>query len=483
MPYEPVIGMEVHVELSTASKMFCGCSADFFGREPNTQTCPVCVGYPGSLPVVNEQAVEYAVRVGLALQCQIARFSKFDRKNYHYPDLPKGYQISQYDLPICHDGWIDIDVQDQTKRIRIRRVHMEEDTAKEYHVDGATLVDYNRSGVPLLEIVTDPDIRSGEEARQFLVALRTILRYLEVSSADMEKGAMRCEPNVSVRPAGRQELGVKTEIKNLNSFRAVKAAIEYETSRQTQLLESGGQVLQVTMGWDERDGRTVLQRSKEYAEDYRYFPEPDLPPLQLSDEYVQAIRSGLPELPDAKCERFVVEYNLRPEDASVLVADSQVADYFEESALAARGQGVDARTVCNWVIGELFRFLNETGKSVPESPVTPQALADLLARIEQGTINVNTGKSVLGEMLQTGQSAGSIIAAKGLAQISDTDALDGRVNEVVQDNPEAISQYLAGKETVFGFLMGQVMRATRGKANPQIVRELLHKRLDALRDD
>jgi len=294
MEYEAVIGVEVHAELCTASKMFCGCDAVFFGKEPNTQVCPVCMGYPGVLPVLNERAVEYAVRVGLALHCQIAPFSRFDRKNYTYPDLPKGYQISQYDLPVCHHGWIDIELDAGLQRIGIRRVHMEEDTAKESHIGGSSLIDYNRSGVPLLEIVTEPDLRSGEEARQFLTALRTMLRYLGVSTADMEKGAMRCEPNVSVRPVGSHGMGVKTEIKNLNSFRVVNMAIEYETARQIEVLNSGGRVEQVTMGWNERQNCTVVQRSKEYADDYRYFPEPDLPLLQLSDEYVQAVRASLP---------------------------------------------------------------------------------------------------------------------------------------------------------------------------------------------
>jgi aspartyl-tRNA(Asn)/glutamyl-tRNA(Gln) amidotransferase subunit B len=482
MDYEAVVGMEVHVELCTASKMFCGCAADFFGKEPNTLVCPVCMGYPGVLPVINEQAVAYAVRVGLALNCQIAPLSKFDRKNYNYPDLPKGYQISQYDLPVCHDGWIDVDVQGQRKRIGIRRVHIEEDTAKGFHVGEASLIDYNRSGVPLLEIVTEPDIRSGEEARQFLIDLRTLLRYLGVSTADMEKGAMRCEPNVSVRPVGSDSLGVKTEIKNLNSFRVVKMAIEYEIVRQAKIIESGASVQQVTMGWSERENRTVVQRSKEYAEDYRYFPEPDLPPLQLDSEYVADARGGLPELPQTKRDRFVAEYAIRPQDAVVLAADARVSDYFDASVHAAAVHGVEARTVCNWLLGELFRLSNETGIPIAESAVPPQALADLLDQVKRKVITANTGKEVLAEMFRTGKPASTIIAERGLAQIRDADRITDFVAQAVGDNPEPVSQYFAGKENVFGFLIGQVMQASQGKADPQLVRQLLREYLEALRD-
>ena len=481
MDFEAVVGMEVHVELRTTSKMFCGCSADFFGKEPNTMVCPVCMGYPGVLPVINEQAVAYAVRVGLALNCQIAPFSKFDRKNYSYPDLPKGYQISQYDLPICHDGWTDVDVQGQRKRIGIRRVHMEEDTAKGFHVGDASLIDYNRSGVPLLEIVTEPDIRSGEEARQFLVDLRTLLRYLGVSTADMEKGAMRCEPNVSVRPAGSDSLGVKTEIKNLNSFRVVKMAIEYEIARQIKALKSGASVRQVTMGWSERENRTVVQRSKEYAEDYRYFPEPDLPPLQLGSEYVGRVRDELPELPRAKKDRFVTEYAIRAQDAAVLTADAYVSDYFEAGVRAAAPYRVEARTVCNWLLGEVFRLCNESGIPIAESPVSPQDLADLLDQVERKVVTGNTGKEVLAGMFRTGKPAAEIIAERGLAQIRDADRITHLVVQAVDDNPEPVAQYLAGKEGVFGFLMGQVMRASRGKADPQLVRRLLREHLETLR--
>ena len=480
MKYQATIGMEVHAELCTGSKMFCPCSADFFGREPNTQVCPVCMGYPGVLPVINKQAIEYTVRVGLALHCQIARFSKFDRKNYNYPDLPKGYQISQYDLPLCADGWLDIEVDGQTRHIGVQRAHLEEDTAKTFHVGDASLVDYNRSGVPLLEIVTQPDIRTAEEARQFLIKLRTILRYLGVSTADMEKGAMRCEANVSIAPTDSSTPGVKIEIKNLNSFRSVKLAIEYEIARQTEVLESGGEVRQVTMGWNERENHTVFQRSKEGAADYRYFPEPDLPPLELSDAYVDAIRDSLPELPDAKRDRLIHAYGIKRQDAEVLIQDVELADYYET---CAQINPALAQTACNWVIGEFLYHLNDRGIAISEAPVSPPALIELLEQIEQKTINNTTAKAVLADMFETGWSATDIIAEKGLTQIRDTEQLEQLATQAIQDNPQAVAQYLDGKETVIGFLIGQVMRTSRGKANPQLVQKMLRQKLNALKPD
>jgi aspartyl-tRNA(Asn)/glutamyl-tRNA(Gln) amidotransferase subunit B len=480
MEYQPTIGIEVHAELCTASKMFCTCSADFFGQDPNTRVCPVCMGYPGVLPVINEQAITYAVKVGLALNCKIAAFSKFDRKNYNYPDLPKGYQISQYDLPLCANGWLDIEVDGETRRIGIERAHMEEDTAKTSHHGESSLVDYNRSGVPLLEIVTKPDIHSAEEARQYLIKLRNILRYLGVSTADMEKGAMRCEANVSVSPAGNDKLGVKTEIKNLNSFRSVKQAIDYEIARQIELLESGDQVKQVTMGWNENQNRTIFQRSKEGAEDYRYFPEPDLPPLALSPEVVSSIRAGLPELPDAKKARFIQAYGIKAQDAQVLVDDADVADYFEAGVSAARAHEIEPQMVCNWVTGVLFSLLGDRGISIAGSPVRPDMLVELLAQIEKNVINANTAKSILADMFETGKSAQTIIEEKGLAQISDLDDIEQMVSTCIQDNPDAVAQYLDGKTNVIGFLIGQVMRASRGKANPKLVHKLMQQHLDSL---
>jgi aspartyl-tRNA(Asn)/glutamyl-tRNA(Gln) amidotransferase subunit B len=357
---------------------------------------------------------------------------------------------------------------------------MEEDTAKESHVEGSSLVDFNRSGVPLLEIVTEPDIHTGEEARQFLIKLRAILRYLNVSTADMEKGAMRCEPNVSVRPVGSLELGVKTEIKNLNSFRSVRMAIEYEIARQVEVLESGGRVEQVTLGWDERGRRTFVQRSKEYAEDYRYFPEPDLPPLELSRSFVAKVESTLPELPDVRRDRLVAEYGLRRQDAAIVVEDAGVADYYESCVAAAVVLGVDASTVYNWVVGELFRLINEANLAIQSAPVTPQSLADLLRRVKTGAINANTGKEVLAEMFHSGKNAGEIIAERGLGQIRDADAIRALVRQVLEDNPEPVAQYLGGKETILGFLIGQVMRGTRGRADPHVVRQMLQERLDGL---
>jgi aspartyl-tRNA(Asn)/glutamyl-tRNA(Gln) amidotransferase subunit B len=432
---------------------------------------------PGVLPVINRRAVEFAVMTGLALNCQIAEYSVFARKNYNYPDLPKGYQISQYELPICRDGWIEIEVDGESRRIGITRAHLEEDTGRLSHTGDTSLVDYNRSGMPTLEIVTEPDIHTAEEARQYLIKLRTILRYLGVSSGDMEKGAMRCEPNVSVRPIGRDEFGVKVEVKNLNSIRAVKQALEYEIQRQAKVLDTGGTIEQVTMGWDERRGVTVVQRSKEYAEDYRYFPEPDLPPLELNREWIEEIRARLPELSDAKRDRFMRDYGLSRYDANVLTADRAVAEYFE-ACVAAYPQ---AKTAANWIIGDLFRRMRESGTDNKMVPITPQGLAELLTLVENKTINVPTAREVFGVMFDTGQTAHEIVEARGLAQITDEPALAKVVAQVLADNPDAVQQYLGGKGTVAQFLMGQVMRATRGKADPQAVKRLLRQRLDALR--
>ena len=473
--YEAVIGLEVHVQLATRSKMFCGCDAAVFGAEPNTHVCPVCTGQPGVLPVINRAAVEYSIMAGMALNCQIADFTKWDRKNYHYPDLPKGYQISQYDLPLSHDGWLTVTVDGQEKRIRVRRAHLEEDTGKSFHRGDHSLVDLNRSGVPLLEIVTEPDIRSADEAYAFLTQLQTILRYLGVSSADMEKGAMRCEPNVSVRPVGQTEFGTQTEIKNLNSFRVVRASIAYEIERQIGVLEAGGRVQRVTMGWDEQARTTVVQRSKEGAEDYRYFPEPDLPPVLVDSAWKETIRGRLPELPAAKSERFAAEYDLSPYDIEVLVADRQVADYFEAAARAFDGP---AKAVSNWISGELFRLLKENDAEIGEIPVTPEALAELVSLVEKGTINSSTGRDVLGEMFSQGAAAGDVVQRKGLAQISDQTALIEQVEQVIAAHPDEVAQYRNGKTGILQWLMGQVMRATRGKANPQVVQTLLAERLD-----
>ncbi|MCB0201554.1 MAG: Asp-tRNA(Asn)/Glu-tRNA(Gln) amidotransferase subunit GatB [Anaerolineae bacterium] len=477
--YHAVIGMEVHAQLQTVSKMFCSCSADYWEAAPNSHVCPVCLAMPGVLPVINEAAVEQTVRTGLALNCQIAPFSVFARKNYSYPDLPKGYQISQYELPLCHDGWLMIDGDDnQPRRIGIRRAHLEEDTGKTIHVDGVSLVDLNRAGVPLLEIVTESDLRSADEAYRYLVKLRTILRYLGVNSGDMEKGAMRCEVNLSLRTAEqatRGEYGVKVEVKNLNSFKAVRDSIAYEVARQTVVLDSGGSVQQVTMGWDEDRRRTVLQRSKESSEDYRYFPEPDLPPLELSSEWIEAVRTTLPELPDARIARFTGNYGISRQDAEVLTAERGIAEWFEEAVRAYEGS---PREVANWVTGELFALLNTQEGDITALDLSPDDLAALLALVDAGVINRNTGKRVLAEMVSTGQPPQAIIDAQGLAQVSDEAGLAAVVDAVLAANPDAVAKYRDGKTSLLGWFMGQVMKETRGKANPDVVRGLLAKRLN-----
>ncbi len=473
--YEVIIGMEVHAQLLTRSKMFCGCSADYTDAPPNTHVCPVCMALPGALPVINKAAVEATIRTGLALNCRIADFSVFARKNYFYPDLPKGYQISQYELPLTTDGWVSIeDDEGNPKKVRIRRAHLEEDTGKLVHMDGYSLVDLNRAGVPLLEIVTEADLRSADEAYRYLRKLRTILRYLNVSTADMEKGAMRCEANLSVRPKGQKTLGTKVEIKNLNSFKAVRDAIAYEVRRQIHILESGGTVEQVTLGWDAARGRTFVQRTKEEAHDYRYFPEPDLLPLEVDRAWVEKLRKTLPELPDEKITRFEKEYGLKRKEAWVLVEEQDVAHWYEE---VVRVYG-KPRTVYNWLTGEIFRYLNENNVSITELRITPSHLADLLRLVDDGTINRNTAKSVLQEMLATGKDAKRIVDEKGLAQVSDEAALAAIVDDIIAAHPDEVHRYRGGKKGLFGWFVGQVMRATRGKANPDLVRKLLSQKLD-----
>ncbi len=484
--YETIIGLEVHAQLQTRSKMFCACSADYAAAPPNTHVCPVCMALPGSLPVINRAAVEKTILAGLALNCTIAGQAVFARKNYHYADLPKGYQISQYELPFCRDGWIEVEVAETVKRIGITRAHLEEDTGKLTHVaggaggarlsegrGGATLVDLNRAGVPLLEIVTEPDLRSPDEAAAYLVKLQQILRYLGVSTADMEKGAMRCEANISVRPVGQAQFGTKVEVKNLNSFRSVKLALEYETARQVAALERGERIVQVTMGWDEEAGRTVVQRTKESSDDYRYFPEPDLPPLVVDRAWVDEIRGRLVELPDAKIARYVTDLGLDLRDARVLAADRRVAAYFE-TALAVAG---DAKAVANWLTGELFRLMNAAGIGIEAVKVTPAALAELLGLVAAGQINQNSAKKALGAMFETGQPAGRVVRELGLAQVSDADALAAVVSAALARYPAEVARCRGGEEKVFNWLLGQVMRETRGKGNPAVVRELLEKAL------
>ncbi|MEJ2209881.1 MAG: Asp-tRNA(Asn)/Glu-tRNA(Gln) amidotransferase subunit GatB [Anaerolineae bacterium] len=476
--YEAIIGMEVHAQLRTQSKMFCGCDAEAFGAEPNTHVCPVCLALPGALPVANRRAVELTMMVGLALNCTVAGRAVFSRKNYFYPDLPKGYQISMYDFPLCQNGWLEVKNEFlETRRIRIRRVHLEEDTAKLFHAGDHSLVDFNRAGLPLIEIVTEPDLRTAAEAEQYLVQLRSILRYLGASTADMEKGAMRCEVNVSVRPAGQEALGTKVEIKNLNSFRAVKQALAYEIRRQTAALEAGQPLRQVTMGWAEGTGRTVEQRSKETAEDYRYFPEPDLPPLEISAAWVEEVRGRLPELPRARRARLVEAHGLAPALAETLTEDREVADYYEAAAAAGDGRGVPAPTMANWIVGDVFRLLKARDVEIGDVPVSPEDLAELVALVEKDTITARNGKAVLEEMVTTGRPPGEIVRERGLTKITDEEVLATLVDEILAHHPEEVAAYRAGKETLLQWFVGQVMRLTRGKADPQVTLLLLRERL------
>ena len=472
--YEVVIGVEVHAQLRTKSKMFCGCSTAF-GRSPNSQTCPVCLGLPGSLPVINKAAVEMAVRAGLALNCTIGPENRFARKNYFYPDLPKGYQISQYEAPVCEHGWIEIAVGGTTKRVRIRRAHLEEDAGKNLHgaSSGKSLVDLNRAGTPLLEIVTEPDMRSADEAVAYLKNLRDILMYLEVCDGNMEEGSFRCEPNLSLRPAGQQELGVKVELKNINSFKFVKDAIEYEIKRQTKVLTEGGSVKQETRLWNLDRGETAVMRSKEEAHDYRYFPDPDLVPLKLEREWVDDFRADLPELPAARTRRFLEEYGLPDYDAAVLTAARDVADYFETSVKLFP----QPKTVSNWVMGELTRELNNAGTAIGASPVSPERLATLLRMVEQGTVSLKVARDIFPEMYRTGKAPEQIVQEKGLTQMSDEGALSQIIDEVLAGHPAQVAQFKQGKQQVLGFLVGQVMKASGGKANPGKVNELLKQRL------
>ena len=472
--YEVVIGVEVHAQLRTKSKMFCGCSTAF-GRSPNSQTCPVCLGLPGSLPVINKAAVEMAVRAGLALNCTIGAENRFARKNYFYPDLPKGYQISQYEAPICEHGWMEIAVGGTTKRVRIRRAHLEEDAGKNLHgaSSGRSLVDLNRAGTPLLEIVTEPDMRSADEAVAYLKNLRDILMYLEVCDGNMEEGSFRCEPNLSLRPAGQQELGVKVELKNINSFKFVKDALEHEIKRQTKVLTEGGCVKQETRLWNLDRGETAVMRSKEEAHDYRYFPDPDLVPLKLEREWVDASRAELPELPVVRTRRFLEEYGLPDYDAGVLTATRDVGEYFEASVKLFP----QPKTVSNWVMGELTRELNNTGTAIGASPVSPERLATLLRMVEQGTVSLKVARDIFPEMYRTGKAPEQIVQEKGLTQVSDEGALSQVIDDVLAKNPAQVAQFKQGKQQVLGFLVGQVMKSSGGKANPGKVNELLKHKL------
>ena len=480
MNYEPVIGLEVHAQLLTESKIFCGCSTRF-GDNPNQNTCPVCMGFPGVLPVLNRRVVEFALRAGLATHCEIARTSRWARKNYFYPDLPKGYQISQYELPVCRDGYLDITLGGGTKRIRLTRIHMEEDAGKNLHeVKGDySLVDLNRAGVPLLEIVSEPDIRSAEQASRYLRDLRSILQYLEICDGNMEEGSFRCDANVSIRPEESTALGVRAEIKNMNSFKAVEKALEHEIQRQIATLSEGGRVVQETRLWDPDREVTRSMRSKEYAHDYRYFPDPDLLPLVIDEEWIQEVKAGLPELPAERKERFVSDYGLPLYDAELLTARKDVADYFE----AAVKIHPNAKAISNWTMGDLFRVIRErkldADLRITSWPIPPDHLAGLVRMIDEGKISGKMAKSLFEEMLASGQPAEKIVREKGLEQLSDADSINKAVEQVLAAHPQQVSDYRAGKDKVFGFLVGQVMKATQGKANPQLANEILKKKLQA----
>jgi len=475
--YEPVIGLEVHVQLKTASKIFCGCSTRF-GDPPNTNVCPVCLGLPGSLPVLNREAVELAVRTALALNCTVRERSRFARKNYFYPDLPKGYQISQYELPLSEHGWLEILHDGATKRIGITRIHLEEDAGKSLHEgftdsDRNTYLDFNRCGVPLIEIVSEPDLRSAEEAHNYLTTLKQILEYLDVSDCDMEKGSLRCDANLSVRRRGAEKFGVKTEVKNLNSFRYLVRALEYEIDRQVALLENGGAVEQETRLFNVQAGRTEPMRSKEFAHDYRYFPEPDLLPLAVDAAWQEKIRREMPELPAAKRARFVRDYGLTDYDAGVLTATRALADYFE----AAAAKAPNAKAAANWIQSELLALLKDSGKEITDSPVKPEAVGDLLKLVEAGTLSGKMAKTVFEKMYATGKTSAEIVAAEKMEQVTDAGAIETLCRQVIASNPKEVENYKKGKTALFAFFVGQVMKASRGQANPQLVNETLKKLL------
>lgn len=468
--YEVVIGLEVHAELSTKTKIYCNCATEF-GADPNTHCCPICTGMPGTLPVLNEKVVEYAVKAGLATNCEISRFSKQDRKNYFYPDLPKAYQVSQYDLPLCLGGHIDINVNGNKKSIGITRIHIEEDAGKLIHdaYTGDTLVDMNRCAVPLIEIVSEPDIRSADEAVAYMQTLKSILEYLEVCDCKMQEGSLRCDVNLSVRPVGQKEFGTRTETKNLNSFKAIHNSIEFEIQRQIEVLENGGKIYQETRRFDDVKGVGYAMRSKEDAQDYRYFPEPDLAPIVLSDEYINNIKDNLPEMPHIKKERYIKEYELPEYDAEILTSSKKTATFFEKTNEICN----NPKAVSNWIMGDFARMLNEKEIEIDESKVTEENLATLISLIDKGTISSKIAKQIFEEMFETGENAKDIVEKRGLVQISDEGAIKEICQKVVEANPQSIADYKAGKDRAIGFLVGQIMKETKGKANPQIVNKLL----------
>ena len=480
MEYETVIGLEVHVQLQTQSKMFCSCRADYQSAPVNSRVCPVCLGLPGALPVINRKAVEYTIMTGLALNCEIPQLTKFDRKNYPYPDLMKGYQISQYDLPIAVEGHLDIASGENSRPIGVRRVHLEEDVAKLQHFPGDgggySLVDVNRSGVPLMEIVSEPDIRSAEEARSYLTTLHSMLQYLDVTTGNMQDGSFRCDANISIRPAGSEEFGTRTEIKNMNSFRSVFQALNFEAGRQRRVVEGGGRVVQETRGWVEERAVTVSQRSKEEAHDYRYFPEPDLPPLDITPAWVEEIRACLPELAPQRRARFEEEYGLPEYDATLLTSSKDMADYFENATGLGPGSQSHAKQVSNWILGDLSGLLNQENRDISQTPVSPEHLVELIGLVDDSTISVTMAKTVLEEAYTTGASPKRVVEERGYTLISDSSAVQSSVREALDANPKAIADYMAGKESAAKFLVGQVMKLTRGQAKPDLVNRNGHRR-------
>lgn len=471
--FEIIIGLEVHLQLDTNTKIFCGCKNDF-GRDPNTLTCPVCLGLPGTLPVLNKKALEYAIKVSLALNCEVNPYIKFDRKNYYYPDLPKGYQISQFDLPIGKDGLLKVITEGHEKDIRIKRAHLEEDAGKLIHDKGNhSLVDYNRTGTPLLEIVSEPDLRSPQEAYDYLQTLKLTLQYLNVSDCDMEKGSLRCDANVSIRPKGQTTLGTKTELKNMNSFRAVKVALEFEANRHKAVVMAGEKITQETRLWNDEKQTTVSMRSKEEAHDYRYFPEPDLVPFTVDKEMIAAVRQGLPELPSAKLERLMEQYKLPSYDANILVQDVELADFFEQCAK----HFPDVKKICNWINGAVLQAVNDRKVKVSMLKLTPQNLINLIKSVEDGVVSNLVGKDVFATMVDTGQSAEEIIRDKGLAQVSDEGTLEKIVDEIIKDNDKVVAQVKEGKDSAIGFLVGQAMKKSGGKANPKKISDIIRRRI------
>ena len=490
MEYETVIGLEVHVQLRTQSKMFCSCRADYQTAPANTRVCPVCLGLPGTLPVINKKAVEFTIMTGLALGCEIPKLTKFDRKNYPYPDLMKGYQISQFDLPLALNGEMNITADGQDRTVRVERVHLEEDVSKLQHVsdendDPHSLVDVNRSGVPLMEVVSHPDMRTPEEARSYLTKLHSIIQYLGVSTANAQDGSFRCDANISLRPVGQKEYGTKAEIKNMNSLRAVFMALNHEQERQKRVLDSGERVIQETRGWSEERSATYSQRSKEEAHDYRYFPEPDLPPLLIEDSWIEELRNNLPELATDRLARFTDQYGLPEYDARLLTNSKGMADYYEQATRlrttdSDNGQKF-AKNVSNWILGDLSRLLNLEDRLIDESPVSPESLVELIDLVDKDTVSVSIAKMVLEEAFESGGSPAQIVQEKGYTQISDSSAVDEAVGQAIDANPQAVADYLGGKETAAKFLVGQVMKITKGQAKPDLVNELVVVALEKLK--